>query len=88
MEKYKDKIDICLGEWSEKGKINSDMAVHKLDASMFMTEKENKNYMFGPIEPVVAPKMFDLSKASRVKMTKDDLEMLQKGKQAEMEEAI
>ena len=66
MEKYADKIDICLGSWDEKGVINTDMAVHKLDASQFMTEKEHKEYPHGPVELCVPPKIFDLSKAKRV----------------------
>ena len=33
LEKYGDKIDICLGDWDQKGEINRDIAVHKLDCS-------------------------------------------------------
>lgn len=47
LAKYADKIDICLGKWEEKGVINTDMAVHKLDASMFMSEQEHKEYPHG-----------------------------------------
>ena len=33
LKKYRSKVDICLGEWSEKGVINTDMAAHKLDCT-------------------------------------------------------
>ena len=33
LEKFADKVDICLGDFNQKGVINTDMAVHKLDAS-------------------------------------------------------
>lgn len=66
MKKHGSSIDICLGDWEEKGVLNRDMAVHKLDASQFMTKAELKDYPFGKVELCKPPQMFDLSKARRV----------------------
>lgn len=52
--------------------INTDIAVHKLDASMHMTKEEHKEYPHGPLKLCVPPKMFDLSKAKRITMTKEE----------------
>ena len=87
MAKHGDKFDICLGGWEEKGVINTEMAAHKMVASDFMTEEEHKEYPHGPVELCVPPKMFDLSKAKRVKMTKEEIELMQQEKEALAEEA-
>ena len=77
MAKYRDKIDICMGSWDEKGVINTDIAVHKLDASQFMTKQELKEYPYGEVKLCKPPKMFDLSKAKRIQMSKEELALLQ-----------
>jgi len=77
MDKYRDRIDICSGDWNEEGVINSDIAVHKLDASQYMSKQELKDYPYGEVTLCKAPTMFDLSKASRVTMTKEELNMIQ-----------
>jgi len=88
MEKFRDKVDICLGDFNEKGVINTDMAVHKLDASQFMTKEELKEYPHGPVTTTVAPKFFDLDKAVRVYTTKEDINQEEQKKEAMMEEAM
>lgn len=87
LAKYADKIDVCLGKWEEKGVINTEMAVHKLDASMYMTKEELKEYPHGPISLCVPPKMFDLSKAKTVTMTKEELNLKQQKEEALKETA-
>ena len=87
LEKYAAEIDICMGDWDEKGVINRQMAVHKLDCTQFMSKEENKDYPW-PTSLTVAPKMFDLSKGKRVKTTKEDLELKEKEKEARKETAI
>lgn len=88
MAKYGKKIDICLGDWNEKGVINRDMACHKLDCTQFMTEGEIKEYPHGPVTLTVAPTMFDLSKAKRVKITKEDLELKEQEEEARKQAAL
>lgn len=83
LAKYGGIIDICQGEWSEPGVINTEIACHKFDCTDFMTKEEVKNYPFGPIEKCVPPKMFDLSKAKRVKTTKEMLDKLAAEKEAQ-----
>ena len=58
------------------------MAVHKLDVTQFMSEEEIKEYPHGPVELCVPPTMFDLSKAQRITMTKEELNLLQQEKEA------
>lgn len=38
LEKYRDKIDLCDGKWEEKGVINTDMAVYKLNVNDYMSK--------------------------------------------------
>ena len=82
LQKYQDKIDICLGDFNEKGVINEDMAVHKLVCTDYMTKEEIKNYPHGNSTLCVAPKMFDLSKAKRIYTTKEQLDLLSEEKEA------
>ena len=62
------------------------MAVHKLDVTQFLSKEEIKEYPHGPVELCVPPKMFDLSKAQRITMTKEELNLLQQEKEALAEE--
>jgi len=82
MAKYRDRIDICLGDWDEKGVINTDFAAHKLDVSQYMTKQELKEYPFKLVGLCKPPKMFDLSKAVRVQMTKEKLELIKREEEA------
>lgn len=69
-------MDICLGDWEEKGVVNHEMAVYKWDATYFMTEKEIKALPEERRQPLkVPPKSFDLSKAERVIINKKDLKV-------------
>ena len=52
-----------------------------------MTKEEIKEYPYGPIELCVPPKMFDLSKAKRVKTTKEMLDKIEAEKEAQKEVA-
>lgn len=64
------------------------MACHKLDVTQFMTKDEIKEYPHGPVTLTVAPKMFDLSQAKRVKTTKEDLDLKEQEEKAKMQEAL
>lgn len=76
MDKYRDRIDICLGDWNEKGVINTDIAVHKLDATQFMSKQELKDYPYDEVKLCKPPTMFDLSMGTRVTMSKEQLALL------------
>lgn len=74
LEKYADQKDISVGNFEEKGKLNHEMAIYKWDASIYMTEEEIAAL---PEErrPVLSepPKYFDLSKAERIVIKKDEM---------------
>ena len=74
MAKYADEIDVCLGDYKEKGKLNSDMAVYKLDWTHFMTKDEIKQQE-EKLEPLVKPTHPDLKKARRVVITREEIKM-------------
>ena len=67
--------------------INTDIAVHKLDVTQFLSDKEKEEYPHGPVELCVPPKMFDLSKADRIKMTREELNLMKQEKEALEKEA-
>ena len=76
LEKYADQKDISIGNFEEKGKLNHEMAIYKWDASIYMTEEEiaalpeeRKPVLYEP------PKYFDLSKAERVVINKDTMQI-------------
>ena len=52
-----------------------------------MSKEEIKAYPHGPVTLCVPPKMFDLSKAKRVKTTKEMLDKLEAEKEALLESA-
>jgi hypothetical protein len=70
-ERFGAEVDICLGNYDEKGKVNTDIAVFKYDYSYFMTPEEIKKK--GAPTKLVAPKSFDLATAERVIITKEEL---------------
>ena len=80
-EKYDSELDICHGEYEKEGIINTKMAVHKWDFTYFMTEEERKAYKGELPSELIPPKMFDLSKAERVVVSREEL----KTKEMEME---
>ena len=88
MAKYRDRIDICLGDWDEKGVINTDIAVHKLDASQYMTKQELKEYPYEKVKLCKPPKMFDLSKGKRIQVSKEQLALMQQEKEARSKATI
>merc|ERR1712060_175378 len=74
-EKYDSEIDLCHGEWDKPGVINTKMAVHQWDFTYHMTEEELKAYKGELPEKLNPPKMFDLSKAEKVLMSKEELKI-------------
>lgn len=74
-EKYAAEIDICLGNYDEVGKVNhTDIGVFKYDFTYFMSPEEVKKLSEEKRpEPLKIPKAFDLSKAERVFITKEEL---------------
>jgi hypothetical protein len=83
LAKYGSQIDVCLGDFNEKGVLNTDMAVYQLDWTQFMSKQELKEYKGDKLEPLVKPKMFDLSKAKRVKTTREEIKMRELARNAE-----
>lgn len=76
LEKHKEEKDICIGDFEEKGKLNHEMAVYKWDASIYMTKEEidalpeeRKPQLYDP------PKYFDLSKAERIIIKKEEMQI-------------
>ena len=53
-----------------------------------MTKKELKEYPYGKVELCKPPKMFDLSKAQRVTMSKEQLNQIQQEKEARSRAAM
>ena len=74
-EKFGAEVDICLGtNYEEKGKVNSDVAVFKFDYSMFYSAEELKKLKADKLpQKLTRPKAFDLSKAERIFITKEEL---------------
>lgn len=87
MAKFRSKIDICMGDWDEPGVINTEMAAHKIACTEYMSKEEIKEYPYGPVTLCVPPTMFDLSKAKRVKTTKEMLDKIEAEKEAQREAA-
>ena len=80
MEKWEDKMDICLGDYNEKGVINTEMAVYKWTNQIFMTPDEIKKLKpEQKLEIPVPPVAPDFSKAERFTIDKEsmDLEKIQ-----------
>jgi len=72
-ERFGKEFDICFGDYNEKGVINTSMAVHKWDFTYHMTADEIKALKDKKPEPVIPPKFFDLDKAERVYITREEL---------------
>ena len=74
LEKYSKDIDICLGDYSEKSKPNTDMAVFKVDWTDFMTPEEVKQQK-EQLQPLTKAKYIDLNRAKRVKITREEIKL-------------
>lgn len=76
MDAHSQDLDICLGEWETKGKVNHEMAVYKWDATYFLSEKEIAALPEERRQPLkIAPQSFDLQKNDRVIVNKADLKV-------------
>ena len=76
MEAFRSNVDMCLGDYDEKGVVNTEMAIHKYDQSIFMTQKEI-DVLPDEQKPmrIVPPKMLDLEKDERVQVKKEDMKV-------------
>ena len=72
LEKFNPEIDFCHGLWEQKGTPNQNMAIFNFDYHHHLTDAEKKAAKDKP-EQITAPKMFDLSKAQRVFVDKDEI---------------
>ena len=79
---------MCLGDFNEKSKPNSDMAVYKFDWTDFMTPEEVKEQTEEVLTPLIKPKHFDLKKAKRVIVTREEIKMRELAEEAERSVAI
>lgn len=70
-ERFGSEVDISMGNFEDQGKVNTNIAVFNYDYSFFMSPDELKKK--GAPSKLVAPKAFDLSKAERVVITKEEL---------------
>lgn len=75
-EMFEADLDICLGDYDEKGTVNTEMAIFNYDSSMFYTKKEidampdvRKPLRFSP------PTMLDLNNVERVFIEKDKMKV-------------
>lgn len=86
-ERFGKEFDICFGDFNEKGVINTDMAVYKWDYTYHMTKDEIKALKDKKPEQLKPPKYFDLNKAERVYITREELKQMEiereQAKQAE-----
>ena len=76
LEACKSEIDLCLGDFDEKGVVNTEMAIHKYDQSIFMT-KEEIDALPDELKPkrIVPPTMLDLDSVERVHIKKEDMKV-------------
>ena len=85
LQKFGKEIDLCLGDYDEIGKVNTDIAALKWDYTYFMSEEELKKLKEKP-EPIKIPKGFDYSKAERVIITKEDIKRREQEAQSKLKE--
>ena len=81
MEKYGSEIDVCLGDYFEKGEINTDMAIFKFDNNFYIDDEKKKLQ----IDPIISPLSFNFEKAERVYYTQEDVDRIIEEKQQEEE---
>lgn len=76
MTTWGSNLDICLGDFDQKGSVNTDMAVFKFTNQFHMTEEE-----IAKLEPEkrmelpVPPKMPDLSSAERIVINRNEMKV-------------
>jgi hypothetical protein len=76
LDLWGEKLDVCLGNFEEKGEVNTDMAIFNYSHAFFMTPEELKNLAPEQNKQVpVPPKMPDLSKAERLILKKDEMKV-------------
>jgi hypothetical protein len=73
--KFGKEIGISFGEWDVPGVLCTDMAAFKYDFTYFMSKEELKAFKGEKPEKLVIPKQFDLSKAERVFVNKDEIKL-------------
>jgi hypothetical protein len=76
LEEWRDKLDVCLGDWNEKGVINTEMAVYKWTNQIYMTKEEIEKLR--PEQRLSVPKppvMPDLRKAERIVIDKAEMKV-------------
>ena len=70
--KYGKEVGICHGDFAEVGVLETNPAAFNYDFTYHMTKDELKAFKDKPA-PIEKPKMFDLSKAERVAVDKDEI---------------
>lgn len=83
LAKYQEATGICLGDWNEKGVINTDIGIHRWTFMQFMDEQERKEYTGEMPQEFEVPKYFDLSKAEKYVISKEQLQLKQMQRAAE-----
>lgn len=74
LSKYAAEIDICVGDYNTKGKVNTDMGIFKFDFTYFMPADDLKKLAKDKLpEPLEAAKAFDFNQAERIYITKEEL---------------
>ena len=73
--KFGKEIGISFGEWDVKGELCTEMAAFKYDFTYFMRKEELKAFKGEKPEKLVIPKQFDLSKAERIFVNKDEIKL-------------
>lgn len=79
---YGSEVGISHGDWNEKAKFTTEMAVFNYDFTYFMSKDELKAYKGEKPAKLVPPKMFDLSKAERVFVNKEDIKLKEMEKES------
>ncbi len=80
--KFGAEVGISHGNWDEKAKFCTDMAVFNYDFTYHMTKEELKAYKGELPEKLKIPHQFDLSKAERVYTDKDAIKLAELEREA------
>jgi len=77
IKRFAPEVDICLGNYHEKGVVNTKFAVHQWDSTNFLSEEEIKKLKKEEL-PVKfdTPRMPDLNLATRVVTTQEDVKKM------------
>ena len=87
LSKYKNEVDVCLGDFDEKSTPNTEMAVFNVDWTQFMTPEEVKKQV-EELKPLTKAKYLDPEKANRIKITREQIKLMEMMKEAEESVAI